>query len=144
MLNQVILMGRLTADPVLQQTENGVPYCKFILANESEYCKEGEDRPVNFIFHTAWRSTAEFICRHFTKGKLMIVEGSLRVAAYVQNNERKFISNVEVARVYFAGDKKPVVPETTVTEEERNITNAIEDFNLEEYEDIFSDEDVLF
>lgn len=146
MLNEVIIMGRLTADPVLQSTDKGVPYCKFILANEGEFFKEGGERPVNFIFMTAWRSTAEFICRNFMKGKLMIAEGSLRVASYTsKDNELKFISNVEVARAYFAGDKKSSVKsDAAYDEEEETINKGIEDFNLEEYEEILLGEDVPF
>ena len=139
MLNSVTMMGRLTADPVLQQTTNGVPYCKFILANESEYYQEGKERPVNFVIMNAWRSTAEFICRNFVKGKLMIVEGSLRVASYVKNDERRFIS-----RVYFAGDKKAAAPDNATIEEEQTLNKAIEEFNLEEYEEILSGEDLPF
>lgn len=124
MLNSVTIMGRLTADPILQQTTNGVPYCKFILANESEYYQEGKERPVNFVIMNAWRSTAEFICRNFVKGKLMIVEGSLRVASYVKNDERRFISNVEVGRAYFAGDKKAASPDNAAIEEEQTLNKA--------------------
>ena len=144
MLNSVTIMGRLTADPVLQQTSNGVPYCKFILANESEYYQEGKERPVNFVIMNAWRSTAEFICRNFIKGKLMIVEGSLRVASYVRNDERRFISNVEVGRVYFAGDKKESMPDNAALDEEQTLNKAIEEFSLEEYEEILSGEDLPF
>lgn len=144
MLNSVTIMGRLTADPVLQQTTNGVPYCKFILANESEYYQEGKERPVNFVIMNAWRSTAEFICRNFIKGKLMIVEGSLRVASYVKNDERRFISNVEVGRAYFAGDKKVAAPDNAAIEEEQTLNKAIEEFSLEEYEEILSGEDLPF
>lgn len=144
MLNSVTIMGRLTADPVLQQTSNGVPYCKFILANESEYYQEGKERPVNFVIMNAWRSTAEFICRNFVKGKLMIVEGSLRVASYVKNDERRFITNVEVSRAYFAGDKKEPMPDNASLDEEQTLNKAIEEFSLEEYEEILSGEDLPF
>ncbi|MBO5383414.1 MAG: single-stranded DNA-binding protein [Ruminococcus sp.] len=144
MLNEVIIMGRLTSTPELQYTANGVPYCKFIVANENDYFKEGAERPVNFILMTAWRNTAEFISKYFVKGKLIIVKGSLRATSYVKEDKREFITNVEVARAYFAGDKKYDSAPDDSSEEEKTVNEVIEDFNLEEYEEILLGEDVPF
>ena len=79
MLNKVILMGRLTADPELRQTPSGVSSCRFSVAVNRNYTsKETGERQTDFINVVAWRNTAEFVSRYFSKGKMIIVEGSLR------------------------------------------------------------------
>lgn len=85
MLNRVILMGRLVADPEMRQTAAGIPVARFTIAVDRPYQKDKE-RQADFIRITAWRSTAEFVSRFFTKGKMIIVEGSLRNDNYTDNN----------------------------------------------------------
>lgn len=82
MLNRVILMGRLTADPELKKTNSDISVTSFSLAVDRNYGK-GADRQTDFINCVAWRQTAEFISRYFSKGRLMAVEGSLQVRNYV-------------------------------------------------------------
>ena len=88
MLNRVILMGRLTADPELRKTASDLSVTSFTLAVDRNYGK-GADRQTDFINCVAWRQTAEFISRYFSKGRLMAVEGSLQVRNYVDKNENK-------------------------------------------------------
>lgn len=85
MLNKVILMGRLVADPEMRQTSAGIPVVRFRIAVDRPYQKDKE-RQADFISVTAWRSTAEFVNRFFSKGKMIIVEGSLRNNDYTDNN----------------------------------------------------------
>ena len=73
MLNRVILMGRLTADPELRKTASDLSVTSFTLAVDRNYGK-GADRQTDFINCVAWRQTAEFISRYFSKGRLMAVE----------------------------------------------------------------------
>ena len=82
MLNKVILMGRLTADPELRQTPSGVSTCQITVACDRNFVSQGQERQADFITVVAWRQTAEFISRYFSKGKMIIVEGSLRTRTY--------------------------------------------------------------
>lgn len=107
MLNRVILMGRLTADPELKQTPNGISVVSFSLAVDRNYAGKGTERQTDFINCVAWRQTAEFISRYFAKGRMMAVEGSLQVRNYVDKNENKRQAvEVVVDNAYFA-DSKP-------------------------------------
>ena len=93
MLNKVILMGRLTADPELRQTPSGVSSCRFSVAVNRNYTsKETGERQTDFINVVAWRNTAEFVSRYFSKGKMIIVEGSLRNNNYTDQNGVKHYS----------------------------------------------------
>ena len=105
MLNRVILMGRLTADPELKKTNSDISVTSFSLAVDRNNGK-GADRQTDFINCVAWRQTAEFISRYFSKGRLMAVEGSLQVRNYVDRNENKRQAvEVVVDQAYFADSK---------------------------------------
>ncbi len=105
MLNRVILMGRLTADPELRKTASDLSVTSFTLAVDRNYGK-GADRQTDFINCVAWRQTAEFISRYFSKGRLMAVEGSLQVRNYVDKNENKRQAvEVLVDQAFFADSK---------------------------------------
>ena len=115
MLNKVILMGRLTRDPELRSTPQGVSTCSFSLAVERNF-KNGEERKTDFINCVAWRQTAEFISKYFNKGSLIALEGSIQVRSWDDNEGKKrYATDVVVSQVYFAESKKDaaVVPEFT-------------------------------
>ena len=102
-MNVVCLMGRLTADPEVRQTPNGISVCSFSIAVDR--FANGE-RKADFINCVAWRQTAEFISRYFGKGRMMAVEGSLQVRNYVDKNENKRQAvEVVVDQAYFADSK---------------------------------------
>lgn len=105
MLNKAILMGRLTRDPELRYTDAQVPVVNFTLAVERDY-KQGEERQADFIPITAWRGTAEFISRNFTKGQLVAVTGKIQVRSYEKNGEKRMAVNVIADEVYFAEPKR--------------------------------------
>ena len=88
MLNRAILMGRLVADPELRQTPNGVSVCSFRIAVDRNYSRDRE-RQTDFIDIVAWRQTAEFVSRYFTKGKMIIIEGSIQTRNYEDKNGNK-------------------------------------------------------
>ena len=75
MLNRIILMGRLTRDPELRKTQSDTPVCSFSLAVDRDYKKDGEKKETDFIDIVAWRATAEFVSKFFTKGRMAVVEG---------------------------------------------------------------------
>lgn len=105
MLNRCILMGRLCADPEMKHTASGVPCCHFRIAVNRKKQKDGT-READFINCTAWRQTAEFICRYFSKGNMIIIEGQLRNNDYTDNNGVKHYSmDVLVDSASFAEPK---------------------------------------
>lgn len=84
-MNKVILIGRLTANPECKQTQNGVAMCRFTIAVNRQYQKDKQQES-DFITCQAWRNTADFVSRYFSKGKPIIVEGSLRNNNYTDKN----------------------------------------------------------
>lgn len=115
MLNRVILMGRLTADPELRKTASDLSVTSFTLAVDRNYGK-GADRQTDFINCVAWRQTAEFISRYFSKGRLMAVEGSLQVRNYVDKNENKRQAvEVLIDQAFFA-DSKNSAPASSIND----------------------------
>lgn len=88
MLNIVILMGRLTADPELKTTNSGNTVTSFAVAVERSFAKDG-NRETDFINVVAWRSTAEFICKYFRKGQMIAINGSLQQRNYEDRDGNK-------------------------------------------------------
>ena len=107
MLNTVILMGRLTADPELRHTPNNVAVTTFTIAVDRSYVKSGAERQVDFIDVVAWRNTAEFVCRYFSKGQMIALQGSIQTRSYTdsQGIKRKAFEIV-ADNVHFADSKK--------------------------------------
>ena len=81
MLNVVVLSGRLTADPELKTTQNGVSVCSFSIAVERRY-RQGEERQADFINIVTWRSSAEFVSKYFKKGQMIAIRGSIQTRRY--------------------------------------------------------------
>lgn len=109
-MNKVILMGRLTADPELRQTQSGIASCRFTVAvNRNFVDKQSGERQADFITCIAWRQTAEFVTRYFNKGSMICVEGSLRTGSYQDRNHSDvthYTTDVYVDNVEFTGSKK--------------------------------------
>lgn len=106
MFNRVILMGRLTKDPELKTTQTGVNMCRFSIAVERKYSGKNAEKQTDFFDITAWRQTADFVCKYFSKGNMILVEGSLQNNNYTDNNGVKHYSTVIIAEnVSFTGEK---------------------------------------
>ena len=106
MLNRVILMGRLTAEPDYRTTQSGVTMVRFTLAVERDYSQQGE-RQTDFIDIIAWRNTADFVSRYFHKGQLVALQGTLQVRSYTDRDGNKRRAWEVVAdQVYFAEPKR--------------------------------------
>ena len=104
-MNKVILMGRLTRDPEMRQTPNGVSVCSFSIAVNRRFAKEGQQN-ADFINCTAWRQQAEFICKYFSKGSMIAVVGNLQSRSWEnQEGKRQYSTDVVVDEVYFTGSK---------------------------------------
>ena len=155
MFNIVVLTGRLTADPELKTTQSGLSVTSFSIAVDRRF-GSGEERQTDFINVVAWRNTAEFINRYFSKGKMIIVEGSLRNNNYTDKNGVKHYSmdvqaynvnfgeskssgdggNASAAGYAFADPPKSAV--STANQESAAIGG------LEDFEEILSDGEVPF
>ncbi len=105
-MNKVILMGRLTKDPELKSTSNGVSRATFTVAVDRRFKSASGERETDFINCVAWRQNAEFVSRYFTKGQKMSLVGSLQVRTWDdQQGKRNWITEVIVDEVYFAESK---------------------------------------
>ena len=109
-MNKVILMGRLTADPELRQTQSGISSCRFTVAvNRNFTDKNTGERQADFITCVAWRQTAEFVSRYFRKGSMICVEGNIRTGSYQDRNHpdvTHYTTEVFVDNVEFTGSKR--------------------------------------
>jgi single-strand DNA-binding protein len=113
MLNKALLQGRFTADPELRSTQSGVSVTTFALAVNRDFKKEGQP-DADFINCTAWRSTAEFVCKYFQKGMQAVVDGSIQTRSYTDKDGNKRTAfEVVVDNIYFADSKKEDRPAPT-------------------------------
>lgn len=108
MLNKIVLMGRLTRDPELRSTQSGTPVASFSLAVERDFKdKATGEKVTDFIDIVAWRNTAEFVSKYFTKGRMAVVEGRLQMRDWNDKDGNKRRSAEIVAdNVYFGDSKK--------------------------------------
>jgi single-strand DNA-binding protein len=137
MLNKAILMGRLTANPELKTTPQGTAVTSFTLAVERNYSKD--EKQTDFINIVAWRNTAEFICKYFTKGQLVAVEGNIQTRKYTDKDGNKRIAfEILAEQVYFA-EKKTRIDENTIFNEAQDIT-----VNSQGFEEIEDDAELPF
>lgn len=105
MLNNVVLMGRLTKDPELRQTPQEVSVAQFSLAVDRNYSK-GEEKQTDFFNITAWRNTADFVSKYFTKGQLVAIRGRLQTRQWQdQNGQKRYATDVVADEVFFAESK---------------------------------------
>ena len=107
MINVVVLMGRLVADPELKQTQNGTSVCSFRIAVDRNVAnKQTGERQADFINITAWRQTAEFVCKYFRKGSMIAIEGSLQTRGYTdKDGNNRTAYEVVANNVSFTGSK---------------------------------------
>ena len=107
MLNRIILMGRLTRDPELRHTQSGTSVASFSLAVDRDFkSRDGGERATDFIDIVAWRSTAEFVAKYFTKGRMAVVEGRLQIRDWTDRDGGKRRSAEVVAENIYFGDSK--------------------------------------
>lgn len=105
MLNNITVQGRLTRNPELRRTGSGVAVASFTLACERDF-SEGGKKATDFIECVAWRNTAEFASKYFSKGKTAVVKGRLQIRAYTdKDGNKRTAAEVVVESLYFCGDK---------------------------------------
>lgn len=149
-LNKVIIIGRLTADPELRQTTSGVSVCRFKIAVDRRYKDSDGVYPTDFIECQAWRNTAEFICKYFSKGKCIIVEGELQNNNYEKDGVKYYSYVVLASNVSFGESKSGAsetgspLPQSAQTPQNAQTASALSDQQEElgdfsDFEEILSD-----
>ena len=106
MLNHIVLMGRLTRDPELRHTGNGTAVASFSLAVDRDYKGQSGEKETDFVDIVAWRSTADFVSKFCTKGRMTVVEGRLQLRDWTDKDGGKRRSAEVVAEHVYFGDSK--------------------------------------
>mgnify|MGYP000778451318 CR=1 FL=1 len=107
MLNHIVIMGRLTRDPELRRTGSGTAVTSFSLAVDRDFKSQSGEKETDFIDVVAWRSTAEFVSKYFTKGRMAVVSGRLQIRNWTDKEGNKRRSAEVVAdNVYFGESKR--------------------------------------
>ena len=106
MLNKIFLMGRLTRDPELRRTPSGTPVTSFSLAVDRDFKSQSGEKETDFIDIVAWRSTAEFVSKYFSKGRMAVVEGRLQIRDWTDRDGGKRRSAEVIADNVYFGDSR--------------------------------------
>ena len=106
MLNKIFIMGRLTRDPELRRTQAGIAVTSFSLAVDRDFKTQSGEKETDFIDVVAWRATAEFVAKYFTKGRMAVVEGRLQMRDWTDKEGNKRRSAEVVADNVYFGDSK--------------------------------------
>lgn len=137
MLNTVNLQGRLAADPELHTTPTGVEVVSFRIGVSRDYNRNQTD----WINIVAWRKTAEFVCNYFSKGSMILLQGSIQSRSYKdQNDNNRTVHEVVADRVWFGEQKreKAAVPvqdqdEVPLPEPDYDVLNQYEDSGYDDF-----------
>ena len=149
--NKVIIMGRTTTQPELNQTPSGASVTSFTLAVDRRFNKEGQEKQTDFINVVAWRSTAEFICKYFGKGQAMLACGELQTRSWTDGNgQKRYTTEVVASEVSFCESKKD--SEGNYSSDNQNGTQGNfepptyipEAYSQPNFEQVSSDEDLPF
>ena len=108
MLNHIVIMGRLTRDPELRYTQSQTPVASFTLAVDRDFGgRDGGEKQTDFIDCVAWRQTAEFVNKYFTKGSMAVVSGRLQIRDWTDRDGGKRRSaEVVVDNIYFGESRR--------------------------------------
>ena len=118
-LNNCTFLGRLTKDPDVGKTQSDVSYCRFCIAVDRGYVKEGEERKADFIDCLAWRGTADFITKWFHKGDSIGVTGAMQTGTYEKDGVKRKTCELVVREASFAGKR---------TQEEKPAESPVDGF----------------
>ena len=144
--NKVILIGNLTADPELKQTQSGVSVCSFNIAVNRRFKAEGQQE-CDFISIVAWRQQAEFVCKYFKKGQAIVICGAIQTRNWTDNQgNKRYATEVVADEVSFAGNAPAGdggQPRTSVPTEPY-VPTPYANGNSQNFEEIPSDEGLPF
>lgn len=138
MLNEVVLMGRLTRDPEVKKTPSDVSVCSFSIACERDIVsKQTNERETDYFDIVAWRSTADFVGKYFAKGRMIIVKGRLQKRYYDDKaGNKRNVVEVVADTVYFGESKKSTESSTaTASESAPKPATAVPDFDPNDVDD---------
>ena len=107
MLNRITVMGRLVRDPELRRTQNGIPVASFSVACERDFKDASGGKVTDFIDIVAWRSTAEFVSKYFTKGRMAVIDGRLQLRDWPSRDGGTRRSAEILASSVSFGDSRP-------------------------------------
>ena len=128
-MNQVNLIGRLTADPELKRTQSGTAMVRFSIAVDRAYTKQGEERQADFISCVAWDKKAEFICKYFSKGQMIVIEGAWRTGSYKDKDGNTVYTNeCVIGKAEFCGSKSESVASSDTPADTSKQDTADDDF----------------
>ena len=134
MLNVAVLQGRLVADPELRHTQSSTAVCSFRVAVDRNFAGASSQRQADFIDIVAWRSTAEFVCKYFTKGQLIALSGRIQSRSYEdKTGSKRTAVEVVAEQVSFCGPKKdresaPERPADPIPTADYNLLDIQEEF----------------
>ena len=107
MLNKIIIMGRMTRDPELRRTGSGTAVTSFSLACDRDFKSQSGDKETDFIEVVAWKNTAEFVSKYFSKGRMAVVDGRLQIRDWTDKaGNKRTTAEVVADNVYFADSKR--------------------------------------
>lgn len=138
MLNNVSIMGRLARDPELRTTTSGKSVVSFTIANDRDRKDANGQNQTDWIRMTAWKKTAEFICKYFQKGSMIAIEGRLQSKTYQdKNGTNRTDMEVVVEKVHFVGAK-------SASNTDSNAQPAAQPQTAPQFEDVSDDPDLPF
>lgn len=144
-MNNVSLLGRLTANPELKYTQSNTAYTRFSIAVDRTYTKQGEERQTDFINIIAWGKTAEFVCKYFMKGQRIGITGEIRTGSYTdQNGNKRYTTDVVASGVYFCESKANNTANTNAAPVQNTQPTANNNSFDGSFSDMPSDEDLPF
>ena len=130
MLNKIIVMGRLTKDVEMRHTQSGNAVASFTIACDRDSKAKNGEKETDWLDVVAWRNTAEFVSKYFTKGRMAVVEGRLQTRTYEDNNgNKRKVTEIVADNVYFGDSKKESDPLDNFVKENKFV-------EVDEYDDI--------
>lgn len=125
--NKVVLIGHLTKDIESGFTTGGTAFAKSGIAVNNGY---GEKKTVTFIDFVTWGKTSEFLAKHFSKGKCILIEGELKLETWEKDGKKNYKHTINVQSVGFAGGDKDKKEDTTATQTENKPVSADEEADI--------------
>lgn len=122
-MNKQIIIGRLTADPELRTTQNGVATATISVAVDRRFAKQGEERKADFFSVVFWRQQAEFVAKYFRKGSSIAVEGEMQCRNYEKDGHKYYVWELIADRAEFVGNKNTNTATGSVAKSEAATTN---------------------
>lgn len=144
MLNISIIMGRICNNLELKKTPSGVSVTRFTVAVDRNYAKQGEERKTDFINVIAWRSTAEFISKYFSKGSMIAIQGSIQTGSYEKDEVKHYTFDIVADNVSFCGSKSESGTNTTSSPKPENTATTSSGYSADYLAAMADDDDLPF